>query len=181
MVTAAGSGYSRWRELAITRWRPDVTSDDTGSFIFLRDVASGERWSTGFQPTGAVPLSYDVSFADDRAEFIRHDGGIETRLEIIVPPTHDAEVRRVSLTNHGSETREIEATSYAEIVLATAASDLAHPAFSNPGGVSRGVATISLDGIALGENEVLSLVDDGRAHLVRVIMAQPSATPDPVP
>ena len=131
MMTAAGSGYSRWHDLAITRWRADVTSDDTGSYIFLRDVASGERWSAGFQPTGAVPLSYDVSFADDRAAFIRHDGSIETRLEIIVPPRHDAEVRRVSLTNHGSETRDIEATSYAEIVLASAASDLAHPAFSN--------------------------------------------------
>ena len=33
MVTAAGSGYSRWNDLAITRWREDVTRDDTGSYL----------------------------------------------------------------------------------------------------------------------------------------------------
>ena len=131
MITAAGSGYSRWRDLAVTRWREDVTSDDTGSYIYLRDVASGERWSAGFQPTGAVPETYDVSFAEDRAEFMRRDGAIATRLEVIVSTEDDAEVRRVSITNHGARAREIDVTSYAEIVLAPAASDDAHPAFSN--------------------------------------------------
>ena len=76
MITAAGSGYSRWRDLAVTRWREDATSDNTGSYIFLRDVASGERWSAGFQPSGEAPESYDVSFAEDRAELLRRDGMI---------------------------------------------------------------------------------------------------------
>jgi len=131
MVTAAGSGYSRWRGLALTRWREDVTSDDTGSYIFLRDVESGKRWSAAFQPTGALPQGYHVSFADGCAEFSRRDGTIETRLEIVVSPTDDAEVRRVSVTNHGKAARDIEVTSYAEVVLATAKSDATHPAFSN--------------------------------------------------
>jgi cyclic beta-1,2-glucan synthetase len=131
MLTAAGSGYSRWRDLAITRWREDVTRDDFGSYIFLRDIASGERWSAGFQPTGEEPESYDISFSEDRAEIVRRDGAITTRLEVIVSSEDDAEVRRVSITNVGSRTREIEVTSYAEIVLAPAAADAAHPAFSN--------------------------------------------------
>jgi cyclic beta-1,2-glucan synthetase len=131
MITAAGSGYSRWRDLAITRWREDATRDDTGSFVFLRDVASGERWSAGFHPSGEEPESYDVSFSEDRAELIRRDGAIATRLEVIVSSEDDAEVRRVSLTNFGSRPREIEVTSYAEIVLAPPAADAAHPAFSN--------------------------------------------------
>jgi cyclic beta-1,2-glucan synthetase len=131
MITTAGSGYSRWRDIAITRWREDATRDDTGSYIFLRDVASGEHWSAGFQPSGEAPESYDVSFAEDRAEFIRRDGAIATRLEVIVSSEDDAEVRRVSLTNHSVRTREIEVTSYAEIVLAPAAADAVHPAFSN--------------------------------------------------
>ena len=42
----------------------------------------------------------------------------------------DAEVRRVSITNQGGQIREIELTSYAEIVLARHADDDAHPAFS---------------------------------------------------
>ncbi len=131
MLTAAGSGYSRWRELAITRWHDDPTCDDTGSYIFLRDVVSGESWSAGYQPSGQEPENYDVVFSEDRAEFSRRDGALATRLEVIVSSEDDAEVRRVSVTNFGSRTREIEVTSYAEIVLALPASDAAHPAFSN--------------------------------------------------
>ena len=100
MITAAGSGYSRWGDLAVTRWREDPTRDDNGSYIFLRDVASGEYWSAGFQPSGAEPETYEVSFSEDRAEFVRRDGAITTRLEVIVSSEDDAEVRRVSVTNH---------------------------------------------------------------------------------
>ncbi|MEZ4413902.1 MAG: glucoamylase family protein [Gemmatimonadales bacterium] len=131
MLTAAGSGFSRWHDLAITRWREDVTSDDTGAYFYLRDVNSGERWSAGYQPSGEEPDSYDVSFAEDRAEFVRRDGTLETRLEVIVSSEDDAEVRRVSITNHAARAREIEVTSYAEVVLAPPAADAGHPAFSN--------------------------------------------------
>ena len=51
MVTNAGGGYSRWKDLAVTRWREDGTRDDWGTFCYLRDVASGEFWSTAYQPT----------------------------------------------------------------------------------------------------------------------------------
>jgi cyclic beta-1,2-glucan synthetase len=60
MLTGAGSGYSRWGELAITRWREDVTRDDWGAYVFLRDVESGEVWSAGYQPSGVEPDSYEV-------------------------------------------------------------------------------------------------------------------------
>ncbi|MDQ6926158.1 MAG: hypothetical protein M3154_07965, partial [Candidatus Eremiobacteraeota bacterium] len=70
-------------------------------------------------------------FADDRAEFVRRDGAIETRLDVMLAPVDDGELRRISITNHDTMARDIDVTSYAEIVLATAASDAAHPAFSN--------------------------------------------------
>jgi cyclic beta-1,2-glucan synthetase len=131
MMTAAGSGYSRWRDLAITRWREDVTRDVGGTYVFLRDTRSGETWSAGYQPSGREPDRYEASFAEDRAEIVRRDGGIATVLDVIVSPEDDAEIRRVSVTNLGAKPREIELTSYAEIVLATPAADAAHPAFSN--------------------------------------------------
>src|SRR2546427_405391 len=131
MVTAAGSGYSRWRGLAITRWREDVTRDVGGTYVFLRDVGSGESWSAGYQPSGVEPDSYHVAFSEDRAEITRRDRAITATLEVIVSPEDDAEVRRVSLTNLGTRTREIELTSYAEVVLASPSADAAHPAFSN--------------------------------------------------
>ncbi len=80
MLTAAGSGYSRWLGQGITRWREDATRDDTGAYIFLRDVASGHVWSATYQPSGVEPDSYEVTFAEDRAEFTRSDGTITTRL-----------------------------------------------------------------------------------------------------
>ena len=130
MLTEAGSGYSRWRDLAVTRWREDVTCDPFGSYIFLRDVFNGHVWSAGYQPSGREPETYSVAFAEDRAEFTRSDGPIRTTLEVLVCPEDDAEVRRVTLTNQGRGAREIELTTYCEVVLASAASDSAHPAFS---------------------------------------------------
>jgi cyclic beta-1,2-glucan synthetase len=130
MITAAGSGYSRWRDIAITRWREDVTCDNWGTYVFLRDARSGAVWSAGYQPSGTEPDRYDVAFSEGRAEITRYDGAITTVLEAAVSPEDDAEVRRVSITNRGSQVREIELTSYAEIVLAPRADDDAHPAFS---------------------------------------------------
>ena len=130
MLTAAGSGYSRWGDVAITRWREDVTCDGWGSYIFLRDVSSGETWSAGYQPSVVEPDGYEVTFSEDRAEIIRHDTTVTTSLEVIVSPEDDAEVRRVSIANHGARSREIEVTSYVELALTRQADDLAHPAFA---------------------------------------------------
>ena len=130
MLTAAGSGYSRWGDAAVTRWREDITRDDWGAYVFLRDVESGDVWSAGHQPSGVEPDSYDVTFTEDRAEFVRHDGPITTTLDVVVSPEDNAEVRRVSVANTGSRARDIDLTSYAELVLAPPAADTAHPAFS---------------------------------------------------
>jgi cyclic beta-1,2-glucan synthetase len=130
MLTSAGSGYSRWHDLAVTRWREDPTSDDWGSYVFLRDVHSGTVWSAGFQPSGTEPDEYDVAFLEGRAEIVRRDGTLTTTLEVLVSTEDDAEVRRVSIANSGTSEREIEVTSYVELVLTAQGADLAHPAFS---------------------------------------------------
>ncbi|HEV3486015.1 MAG TPA: hypothetical protein VG106_11445, partial [Vicinamibacterales bacterium] len=130
MMTAAGSGYSRWQDLAVTRWREDRTRDDWGTYVFIRDAEDGAVWSAGYQPSGVEPDNYEAAFSEDRAEIRRRDGEIITTLEVVVSPEHNAEVRRVSLTNLGARTREVELTSYAEVVLAPAAADAAHPAFA---------------------------------------------------
>jgi cyclic beta-1,2-glucan synthetase len=131
MVTNAGGGYSKRQNLAMTRWREDITSDQWGTFIFVRDLDSGDVWSTTHQPCGREAEDYEVTFALDRAVWRRVDAGLETRTELVVSPEDDAELRRVSITNHSHRVRSLELTSYAEVVLAPAESDLAHPAFSN--------------------------------------------------
>jgi cyclic beta-1,2-glucan synthetase len=145
MVTSAGGGFStcgspadthgaetRW---SVTRWREDVTRDNWGGFCYVRDVQSGTLWSTGYQPTcqpaARQPQSYEVTFTEERAVIKRLDAGILTQTDIIVSPEDNAEVRCVTVTNRSPRVREIELTSYAEIVLAPAAADAAHPAFSS--------------------------------------------------
>ena len=130
MLTSAGSGYSRWHDIAITRWREDPTCDSWGGYIFLRDVRTAEVWSAGYQPSGVEPDSYNVTFTEDKAEIVRHDGSLVTMLELAVSSEDDAEVRRVTITNNGPQEREIDVTSFAEIVLARQSDDVAHPAFA---------------------------------------------------
>jgi len=130
MLTAAGSGQSLWQGQAVTRWREDATCDDLGSYIYLRDTASNVIWSAGLQPCGEEPDDYEVVFHEDRAEFTRREGSLTTTLEVLVSAEDDAEVRRISISNTGDRMREIELTSYAELVLGPQAADVAHPALS---------------------------------------------------
>jgi cellobiose phosphorylase len=131
MATHAGGSTSRWRDLAVTRWREDATSDGWGTFIYLRDRDSGRYWSTAHQPTLSRADHYEAIFVQARAEYRRRDQAIETHTEISVSPEDDVEIRRVTLTNQSSRTRHIEVTSYAEVVLAPLNADLAHRSFSN--------------------------------------------------
>ena len=131
LLTNAGGGYSRAGEMDIFRWRADSTRDATGQWIYLKDVTSGDVWSAAHQPVRAKAMSYSVLFAPDRAVFSRTDHGIETRTEVVVVPRERTEIRRVTLTNRSRSEREIELTSYGEIVLTTAGADRAHPAFQN--------------------------------------------------
>jgi cellobiose phosphorylase len=100
-VTAAGGGYSRWRDVAVTRWREDPTRDCWGTFCYLRDVETGEFWSTAHQPTLRRAASYEAIYSQGRAEFRRQDDEIDTHVEIAVSPEDDIELRRISLTNRG--------------------------------------------------------------------------------
>ncbi|HEY1602919.1 MAG TPA: glucoamylase family protein, partial [Pirellulales bacterium] len=131
MITNAGSGYSRWKDIAVTRWREDVSRDDTGTFCYLRDVTSNEVWSAAFQPTLKASPAYKAIFPQARAEFRRRDFELDTYTEVTVSPEDDVELRRINISNHSRQRRTIELTSYAEVVLASPASDATHPAFSN--------------------------------------------------
>ena len=86
-------------------------------------------WSAGYQPVCRPPQGYEVIFAADKATIRRRDADIETLLEVTVSPEQPVEVRRLTLTNHDSRTRELEITSYCEVVLAPHRDDVAHPAF----------------------------------------------------
>lgn len=131
MLSTAGSGYSKWEGMAVTRWREDATRDQWGSYIFVRDLKSNESWSTSFQPNLRQPDSYKAIFAEDKVEFWREDGELRTHCQVIVAPEDNLELRQVAVTNDSFREKIVEITTYMEPVLATLAEDSAHPAFSN--------------------------------------------------
>ena len=131
MITNSGGGYSRWKDIAVTRWREDGTCDNWGTFCYIRDTASGEFWSTAYQPTLKRPEKYEAIFSEARVEFRRRDHDFDTHTEIAVSPEDDVEVRRVRIANRSQTPRTVEITSYAEVVLASPAADALHPAFGN--------------------------------------------------
>ncbi|MDQ2806330.1 MAG: hypothetical protein M3Z04_05340 [Chloroflexota bacterium] len=135
VLTNSGGGYSQWRRagtdtvIAVTRRRDDATRDNWGSFCYLRDVREGLLWSAGYAPVGGAVTGYGGEWLPGYGAFWRRDGAIETYTHVLVSPDDDVELRQITLTNRSMRPREIEVTSYAEVVLAPAAADLAHPAF----------------------------------------------------
>ncbi|MDO1528740.1 glucoamylase family protein [Fulvimonas sp. R45] len=130
MVSSAGGGYSRCRELAVTRWHEDISRDDLGQFCYLRDVESGAFWSAAHQPVRRRTDFHEAIFSDARAEFRVRERDFDAHTEIVVSPEDDIELRRMRITNRARTRRTIEITSYAEVVLAPPLADALHPAFS---------------------------------------------------
>jgi len=114
----------------VTRWREDATCDFWGQYCYVRDLDDGRVWSAGRQPIGQSADEYVVELRPNRAAIQRRDGEIETRYEVAVVSDADAEVRRITLTNHGDRPRTLEVTSYAEVALNPRRADQAHPAFA---------------------------------------------------
>ncbi len=129
MLTATGTGYSRWNGLSVARWKPDPTEDRWGQFLFLRDTTTGEWWSATAEPRRIEGEKTKAIFSDERAEFHKTIGDLTSTVECIVATEHDAEGRRLTLLNMGTEDRFIEVTSYMEPVLTNEDDDNAHPVF----------------------------------------------------
>ncbi len=129
MVTNTGGGYSRWKTLALTRWREDATCDNWGFFCYIRDLSSGHYWSTTYQPTLRTPDGYKVIVEAGRVSFQRRDHDIQVDTDLAVSPDDDVELRRVSITSLSAVPRSLDITSYMEIVLGDPAADNAHPSF----------------------------------------------------
>jgi cyclic beta-1,2-glucan synthetase len=132
LLTSAGSGFSRWQETDLTRWRADTTLDNWGTWIYVQDRDSGELWSAATQPAATPPESQSAQFYAHAhmAEFRRSDHGIALSMQIVVAPDDDVEIRRISVTNRSDRVRRLTLTSYGEVILAPQTSDLRHPAFN---------------------------------------------------
>ncbi|MDI6619574.1 MAG: glucoamylase family protein [Clostridiales bacterium] len=131
VVTNSGSGFSRAFNMSVTRWREDEILDDSGMFFYIQNINSNDVWSAAYEPYKILPEDYKVLFTMDKIDFFRTDGSIDTHTEIIVSPEDNAEIRKVSLTNHSGHVRVLEVTSYFEVVMSAQSADIAHRVFNN--------------------------------------------------
>ncbi len=131
MIDESGSGFSKFQDFFVTRFRKDPTRRESGTFFYIKDLDTKDIWSSTFQPTKKPPKNYKILQHENKVEFTRKDGGIETRTEIVVAPRENAEIRRVTLTNQSSKEKELEITSYGKIVINGMGQDLTHPVFSD--------------------------------------------------
>jgi cyclic beta-1,2-glucan glucanotransferase len=131
LITAAGSGYSHWRGLDLTRWQPDTTLDNWGTWLYIRDNENRQLWSATCQPLAASPPApLRVDFFPHCVEFQRRDADISTHTIVSIAADHDVEIRQVSITNHSDRTRSLTLASYGEVILAPREVDQRHPAFN---------------------------------------------------
>ena len=131
MISNRGGGYSKREDIFLNRWREDLTNDNLGMFVYIKDIRSREYWSNFYQPCKSDIKDYEVSFSVDKAKFERIDDKIKTTTEICVSNEEDGEIRKVTITNNSEEDKILEITSYFEIVLNKYDADLVHPSFSN--------------------------------------------------
>ncbi|MCJ7434188.1 MAG: hypothetical protein MUO77_11945, partial [Anaerolineales bacterium] len=130
LITAAGGGFSRWGDIELTRWQPDSTLDDWGSWIYAEDRLYGQAWSVTRQPGMPAPDRSEVCFFPQKVEFMRQDEDVVLRTSVNIAPDDNVEIRHVTITNHGDYLRTFALTSYAEIILSSQAVDQHHPAFN---------------------------------------------------
>ncbi len=126
-ISDAGDGALWWRGQALTRWTGDPVQRGGEARIHVSERDSGAIWSLGGQ--GSNRLS-GREYHAHKIEFHERRDGLSTSLEIVIAPSDDVEIRRVMLSNDSDRVREMDVTSYAEVVLAPAASHERHPAFS---------------------------------------------------
>ena len=89
----------------------------------------------------------------------RRDSGFDTHTEVAVSPEDDIELRRINITNTSRSRKTIDVTSYAEVVLNSAAADALSPTATLVGqliwetsalALGFGIAIISLNAMRVG-------------------------------
>ncbi|MCB0188810.1 MAG: hypothetical protein KDE31_31285, partial [Caldilineaceae bacterium] len=134
LLTNGGGGYSRWGEIALTRWRADTTLDDWRGRLYIQELddspTSAPLWSMGDRSLASSADHQEVIFHPHMVELRRRGHEINVHMSITVAPDDDVEIRRVRLSNDSDRPRRLRLTTYDEVVLASPGADLRHPAFT---------------------------------------------------
>jgi len=130
VMTAYGSGYLAWKDIALTRWRRDSALDHWGIWYYVQDCEQGEVWSIGKQPINMGADDYHVTYSPHMVEIRQEINETWMLMQTSVMPDEDACLQKIIITNQSDRTREYRILSYGEVVLAPQGMDQGHPAFN---------------------------------------------------
>ncbi len=130
LMNDRGNSFSRYRTLQLNRYRK-ITEQDYGMFLYIKDIATNKVWSNTYAPINQKPDKYEVVFASDKIKYLRTDGYITTKTEVIVTRDYHAEIRKYTFTNDSDDFKVLELTTYTEPILCDNTADVAHKVFNN--------------------------------------------------
>lgn len=130
VANQTGTGYSKYKDIYINRYQ-ETDEENQGIFFYLKNEKRKKIWSPAVVPQIPAPDKIKITFFPDGDKWMRTDGNLETTLRIGIDPTEPIEIRRLEITNHGTQSESIEVTGFFEPILSTAKQDQAHKAFNN--------------------------------------------------
>lgn len=135
LMSNMGGGYSSWKDIDLTRWRPDGVLDPWGTWIYIQDIGGdlknqGKSWSAAHQPIPGNKADMQVTYFAHMAVFRRMENEITSTMEVTVAPDDPVEIRRIHIHNNNGDIRDLRLTSYGEVILSPQSADTRHPAFN---------------------------------------------------
>ncbi|SKA35787.1 Putative glucoamylase [Chitinophaga eiseniae] len=112
MATASGASFSRWNDVAVTRWR-DTRNTNGGLFFRIREPDTDMIWSSVCHDRSG----YNVTFLHGQLRWTHFHQQLELNSVLAVSPEDDLEVRQVTIYNHSDHPRYVEITGYADLLL----------------------------------------------------------------
>ena len=130
LMNDRGNSFSRYRTLQLNRYRK-ITEQDYGMFFYIKDLDTKKVWSNTYAPINQKADEYEVVFASDKIKYLRRDGKITTKTEIIVTTNHNAEIRKLTFINDSDSDKKLEITSYTEPIISENPADISHKTFNS--------------------------------------------------
>ena len=130
LMNDRGDSFSRYRTLQLNRYRK-VTEQDYGIFLYVKDLDTNYIWSNTYAPMNKKPDKYEVVFAADKIKYLRTDGKVTTKTEIVVTKNHHAEIRKITFKNESDDIKRLELTTYTEPILSENMDDISHRVFNS--------------------------------------------------
>ncbi|MCR4830569.1 MAG: glycosyl transferase [Pseudobutyrivibrio sp.] len=119
-------GYTFYKDaklLRMTRYRyNDTTPDTNGKYFYIKD--GDTIWNPGWQPTKTELDSYECRHGIGYSKFTGAKNDIEAALVTFVPYDDPVELTKVTITNKGTDKKDISLFSYVEWCLWNADDDM---------------------------------------------------------